>query len=86
MAVTPSLSCLRAPVCTRFFFSFNFVIFDFHLWVFVFCSANSSCCLNFFQKKNFFFLVVCLVAVKVKTKLGILLLLDYCKIIQFEAN
>lgn len=64
-----------------FFFSFNF---NFHLWVFVFSSANSSCCLNFFRKKSFFFLVLCLVAVK--TKLGILLLVDYCKIIQFEAN
>ena len=53
MAATPSLSCLRAPVCTPFFFfSFNF---HFHLWVFVFSSANSSCCLNFFRKKSFFF-------------------------------
>ena len=40
--------------------------------------------LIFFKRRIFFFLVLCLVAVK--TKLGILLLLDYCKIIQFEAN
>ena len=35
-------------------------------------------------ERRVFLLVLCLVAVK--TKLGILLLLDYCKIIQFEAN
>ena len=40
--------------------------------------------LIFFKRRIFFFLVLCLVAVK--TKLGMLLLLDYCKIIQFEAN